>query len=160
MTRFLNPGYRLALSLAFVSGLTGCGGGPYTATVSGKVTYRGKPLEDGWVAFVHPDGRFAKAMIQPDGTYSSPEVPGGQVKVTVISEPTPPPLPPGARLPGGTRVPPNPTYMEAVKKALNHARIPDKYRNPDSSGLSLTVNRGSNQFDIPLEEGAAKGKGG
>lgn len=151
---------RFVAAFLAVSALTGCGG-PYTGTVSGKVTYKGKPVEDGWVLFTHPDGRYAKAAIQTDGTYSSSEVPGGpEIKVAVYSQAPSLQIPPGTLLPGGSRAPANPTYMESVKKNLRHVKLPDKYRNGATSGLSLTVNRGSNQFDIPLDDGSAKAKGG
>jgi hypothetical protein len=130
----------LALSLA------GCGG-PYTGAVSGKVTYQGKPLPGGLVTFVHPDGRIGQGQIQEDGTYSVPKAPGGDVKVTVRTVPPIPAMPAAIRLPGGV----GGGKSETVYPAGKYTPIPKKYADVSTSGLSLTVRRGSQEFDINLE---------
>ena len=48
---------------------SGCGTG--TATISGKVSYKGRPVTSGGIVVLNPDGRtIAKGTIQSDGTYS------------------------------------------------------------------------------------------
>ena len=53
---------------------SGCGGRRGidlpTASVSGKVTYQGKPLSFGRVTFFHPSGHAAGADIAADGTFA------------------------------------------------------------------------------------------
>ena len=62
MTRLIRPAVLLA-ALA----LTGCGGG--TTDVSGKVTYKGKPVVYGTVVVLDGGGVPKSGAIQPDGTF-------------------------------------------------------------------------------------------
>jgi hypothetical protein len=134
------------LWIALALSMTGCGG-PYTGEVSGKVTYRGNPLPGGLVTFVHQDGRIGVGEIHEDGTYSVPEAPGGNVKVTVRTVPPIPAMPAAVKLPGGIGGGKAETYYPAGK----YVPIPKKYAEGETSGLALTVKRGSQPFDIDLE---------
>jgi hypothetical protein len=51
--------------------VAGCGPAVPVYKVTGKVTYQGKPLTTGVVAFHHKDGvsPMAKGDVRPDGTY-------------------------------------------------------------------------------------------
>ena len=74
------------LSVLFLSTLTcvaGCGDG--TATVSGQVSYRGRPVTSGSIIMVNPDGTAESGVIQPDATYSVDGVQKGRVKIGVLS---------------------------------------------------------------------------
>jgi hypothetical protein len=111
------------------------------ARVTGKVTYQGKPVPKGTIAFipVAPDGRNATGVLSPDGTYAlQSEEPNdgaqlGEYKVTisarddVVLDYTPP-------------VPVKPKML-----------APAQYENPETSGLKATVVRGSNVFDFDLK---------
>jgi hypothetical protein len=132
-----------ALAVAIVVTLIplGCGGsGPEKASVYGKVTYKGQPVPKGTIAFVTtaPNGRNATGAIGTDGSYTlQTEEPGdgallGDYKVTisarddVILDYIPPkPIPP---------------------KRL----VPEKYENPDASGLKATVKSGKNPLNFEL----------
>ncbi len=134
-------GVGLALILA-----SGCGG-PFTASVSGKVTYKGEPLPGGVVTFVHPDGRTAYTTIHEDGSYTVPAAPGGDVRC-IVQTYKPIPAPPKAladKLPGPKG------KLEPVYPAGKYVPITEKYGNPDKSGLAYTIHRGSNTIDIPLD---------
>jgi hypothetical protein len=111
------------------------------ARVTGKVTYQGKPVPKGTIAFVPvaAGGRNATGLIAPDGTYRlQTEEPNdgaqlGEYRVSIsaradeVLDYTPPvPIPP---------------------KRL----APEKYENPENSGLKATVVRGSNVFDFDLQ---------
>lgn len=64
-------------------GLAGCG--PATGKISGKVTYKGKPLKGGTVTMFPESGRgptFASG-IEEDGSYSIPNIRTGKYKVVV-----------------------------------------------------------------------------
>ena len=66
--------YAIVVSTAVSScAWLGCGGRPgrnvKLAPVSGKVTYRDKPLDHGQIVFVHDSGEMAASEIAPDGTY-------------------------------------------------------------------------------------------
>src|SRR5690242_12486783 len=79
------------LILAAVIGAPGCG--KRTATVTGKVTYKGEPLKGGIVAFIPPrgGGTAVAADIAEDGTYTATDVLVGEVEVTVDTSNLKPP---------------------------------------------------------------------
>jgi hypothetical protein len=141
-----SAGKVLGLGLALVLA-AGCGGS-FTAPVSGKVTYKGKALPGGTVTFIHPDGRVGYGTIHEDGTYSISAAPGGNVKCIVqTTKPiVPPPQKLAARLSGGAAKP-----GATVYPAGPYVPIPEKYGDPQTSGLSYTIDRASNTIDIPLE---------
>ncbi len=115
--------------------LAGCGTStPPLAEVSGTVTYHGQPLPGGVVIFT-PDeskgstGPIATATIQPDGRFTlqtgpTPGAVAGWHRVSVVSVSETDPTPAG--------------YQFAIPTSL----IPERYRNPDLSGLSREVHRG------------------
>jgi hypothetical protein len=133
-----------AFALALTLAACGCGGG--TGTVSGKVTYLGKPLPGGTVTCMTQESRPFYGMIEADGTYKVTGVPAGPVTIAVeagaaAGEP-PVPLPdkdqpPTARAPASNPKPP--------------VQLPKHYAKPDSSGLGLTIVKGMNPFDIDLK---------
>src|SRR5262249_61627990 len=63
-------------------GATGCGG---YGDVSGKVTYKGKPLVWGTVQFEGSDKMVKQGNINSDGTYSISGVATGEAKAAVSS---------------------------------------------------------------------------
>jgi len=77
-------GLSLALFIALLGGVSGCGNkGGAKVTVTGKVTLNGSPVA-GQVTFHGPDGKDSLAVpTNSDGTYSMPDPPTGQCKVTV-----------------------------------------------------------------------------
>src|SRR5215467_3007456 len=76
---FFLPGVTMAfLTLAAV----GCAG---RGDVSGKVSYKGKPLVFGTVQLEASDKTIKQANIEKDGSYSIPGVPVGEAKVAVSS---------------------------------------------------------------------------
>ena len=147
----LHPSRRSAgkvLGIGLVLVLAAGCGGPFTAPVSGTVTYKGNPLPGGTVTFIHPDGRVGYGTIHEDGTYSISAAPGGDVKCIVqTTKPiVPPPQTVAARLSGGAA-----KAGATVYPAGPYVPIPEKYGDPQTSGLSHTIDRGSNTIDIPLE---------
>ncbi len=99
----------------------------------GVVRYAGKPLPGGTVVFVGAGHRLVRAPIGAGGKYVAREVPVGPVKVAVLAPPPPPFPTEGA--------PPGPPTM----------RIPPKYADPNTSGLSQTVTGKSQEYDVDLE---------
>jgi hypothetical protein len=120
--------------LLFAAGLLaaacGCAG---SATVSGKVTYRGRPVVAGSVVFLSADRTARSGVIEPDGSYTVRGVRPGAVKIGVISR-------------------------DPAKKARGAARpagwfpLPRQFENPESSGVGTTVGSGRVQHDIDLDE--------
>jgi hypothetical protein len=133
-------------------GLTGCGKGQ--ATISGTVTFEGKPLKFGSVFMVGEDRESHSSEIGADGTYRIEKVPFGNARVVVSSidpqENLVPAFPnnrPGAL---GPKLPPGRVNNEGWFP------IPADYGDLNKSGLTLTVDQANKVFDIPLK---AKGPG-
>jgi len=136
------------LLLAMVAvGLSGCGSS--TATLSGKVTYRGRPVTSGSVVVLHADGTAKSVVIRPDGSYSVAGVERGHVRVGVIS-----PDPAHAR---------SVLTVEANRARAGHKRthavayrpktsgwfpLPRALSDPQSSGLECDVGGSSMEYDI------------
>jgi hypothetical protein len=93
---------RFWLAYALLAPLTfavGCGGGPHTVSVSGRVAYRGEPVNSGAVTFFPATGRQVIAPIS-NGQYRTDLPPGDYTVVINVSTELPPgfkegdPLPP------------------------------------------------------------------
>jgi hypothetical protein len=119
----------------------GCGG---RGDVSGKVTYKGKPLVFGTVQFEASDKSFKQGTISEDGSYSIQGVPVGEAKVAfnspnpksgdfqpLIREGQPPP-PPRPEIPGWFP-------------------IPSDYQDLSKPKLSYTIKSGQTVIDIELK---------
>lgn len=137
MTRFTRPAVLLA-ALA----LTGCG--PATTELTGKITHQGKPVVYGSVVVIDSSGAAKSGTIQSDGTYRVDNVRVGAVKVAVSSPPPPGTPPVGKQDPRDTsdkptEPPPPPAPPEVLK---NLFAIPNKYGDPNQSGLSGDVKSG------------------
>lgn len=139
------PGGRAGLLALAALALTplSCGrDGPEMASVSGTVTYQGKPVPMGTITFVSPDPlrRNAIGHIDANGRYRlQTETPGdgaqlGDYDVTVYSHDE-------KILDYKPKVPVPPKIL-----------TPAKYENPKTSGLKKTVKSGSNTFNIELTD--------
>jgi hypothetical protein len=125
--------------MALVSlGSSGCG--RPTGSVSGKVTYQGKPLTSGLVIFVDKDGFVSQpAGIEIDGTYVAQGVYVGPTKVCVETHPLSGGDGGAAVMKDGKEVP-RPRYVP----------LPAKYKDAKQTDLGLDVKPGANVFDIEL----------
>ena len=130
-----------ALLLALVVGCHGASDPP--VPVAGSVSFRGIPLRGGTIVFI-PDtsrgnsGPLARGAIQSDGSYrlqgegGSAGAPAGWYRVTILA------LDSFAYAGNGAYVP--------------RSLLPDKYRDPDLSGLGCEVKPGhDNQINFNLE---------
>lgn len=130
---------RFAALLAVAAAVPGCG--PGTAAVAGKVTYQGKPVAWGSVTLRAADGSVHQIGLNPDGTYRLDGVPVGPAQVGVAS-PDPKPSARGGRggderVPAGPQLPPGAWFP-----------LPDKFANPQTSGLTVQVGSGSADLDL------------
>lgn len=131
----------------------GCGG---TADVSGKVTYKGKPVVYGTVVLVGPDGIPKSGAIQPDGTYRVSGVAVGTARVAVTSPKPPGSEPPPARKAQGRdatdedKPPPEPAPPASPEVIKNWVALPEKYGDPGKSEITVTVKSGQ-PADIELK---------
>ena len=119
--------------------LLGCG--PDVIEVSGKVTFKGRPLSSGSVIFVGQDGQPKVSAIAKDGSYLIKNAPIGPVKIGVASHLT---VPPGLN-PLGKATSPGGHPKDDTEK------IPERYKLPENSGLTCPVERGSHTFNIDLK---------
>lgn len=130
---------------AFLALCQGCGSGkPALHNVQGQVFYQGTTLARGVVVFT-PDasrgngGPLAYGEIQADGRYrlqtdGARGAAAGWYRVTVLSVEAPTGVPSGARY------------------AFPRSLLPERYRDPDLSGLASEVKAGQeNQIDFHLE---------
>jgi hypothetical protein len=149
------PMYRPALHLSLVAltllALVGCGGN--TGTVTGKVSYKGQPVPGGNVVFTNADqSKTERAPIQSDGTYTSSQIPVGEMLVGV----EPPPQGPRAKMPPGAKMPDLPPDSPGMANYAGgggaQVDIPASLQNPKTSGYTTTVSRGSQTFDIDLKD--------
>jgi len=141
--------------LGFVLILTtsGCGsdGQLETATVSGKVTYNGDPLQIGSLLFVPVGGGpSAQANIEPDGSYTmgtydltDGAIPGEhKVMITAITAP------------GGSGLPEDQIDGDGAPVSV----IPEMFGDLEKSGLVVKVKSGSNDVDFVLTSTAGEVK--
>jgi hypothetical protein len=127
---------------AFVLGLSGCGGAREKLwPVSGKVTFRGKPVAAGTIRFSNPQsGIDMTARFNSDGVYEvvmahGAGLPEGTYQVAI--------MPPRVNIPvGPTSPPPKPPVC---------LDIPERYRVPSTSLLTLTVKPDHNRFDVDMQ---------
>ena len=133
--------------------LAGCGGYSQSAHLervvpaAGIVTYQGKPLEGYRVVFTPTDGRRpATGVTDPQGKFvlgtntSNDGAPPGAHKVAFTWSP------PQTGQPGQETVLDSPDKLPKPK-----VRIPDKYNNPEKSGVTYDVparGAGDIKFDL------------
>jgi hypothetical protein len=147
----------LFLALAGASAVAGCGGS--TGTVTGSVTYQGRPLKGGTVMFTPAGGGTSPVavIINEDGSYTAEKVPVGEATITVDTAFLRPP--PGGGMGGSPKYePPKEAQGSNYKppsdlgaNARRYVPIPAKYANPAASGLTYKVTSGSQKHDIPLD---------
>jgi hypothetical protein len=130
---------------------SGCGSSrPETAPVSGRVTYQGRPVPSGRIAFQPEEGRLAIGAIDSDGHFSLTTFkPGdgallGKHRVTIEA----------TRLSGGDPLPKNRQEELRVGGGVPpvvEQLVPEKYSRLETTPLKAEVSRGSNtvNFDLP-----------
>ncbi len=133
----------LALAMHMASG-AGCGPtDPDEANilpVSGKVTYKGKPVPKGTITFHSDGGRMATGEIQEDGSYSlttarsGDGAVAGHHRVSIMATEGDPSL-----------MPSSPGYVRP--KNL----VPTKYNQPDQSGLEANVTEEGKEINFDLK---------
>lgn len=124
-----------------VCALTGCGSGEVRGRIAGKVTFQGTPLSEGLVFFSNNDkGIHMSGEVKSDGAYEIITAKGAGLPLGIYQVRVRPPLEP---LPTGA--------MLGAPKPKEHPNIPEKYREYETSDLTLTVKEGQNQLDIDMK---------
>jgi hypothetical protein len=121
--------------------LAAAGCGPSQATISGKVTRHGKPVTAGTVLFVDAKNHIATGKLDEEGHYVVPRIPMGSFKVTVQTL--------------------RPEQLQAMaeqskdaarlpRRLKNLVPVPEKYADPETSGLTCQVNQPQQEHNIDL----------
>jgi hypothetical protein len=117
---------------------------PDTGLVQGKVTYKGLPLPSGLITFHLPSKESFEDNFL-DGSYQAVGLPPGQYKVTVITKEIKG-IPADAKM----KVP---GKFKGPLKGPKFVAIPQKYADPNTSGLAVEVKVGKQTtFDINLKD--------
>ncbi len=166
------------MCFVFLFSAIGCGGPPPSAKLSGKFTYKGQVVKGGTVLFKFENGQAASA-ISSDGLYAFTDLPLGLAKVTIETETYNPaaehPVYAKAAGQADDRLKSANQYAEAMGKggpaekgagntstglggpfaaelAKLYVKIPVKYTNEKTSGLSYTVVQGTQTKDFELTD--------
>jgi hypothetical protein len=102
-------------------------------SVEGHIRYHGVGLASGSVQFFGPSGDPVVGTVMMGGTYVVWNAPTGLCKIAIT-----------------TRPPSNVSKAPPAKHAGNN--LPERYADPDSSGLTLQVTGGKQTFDIVLQD--------
>lgn len=112
-----------------------------SATLEGAVTHKGEPVPYALV-IVQSGDQAATASVAKDGTYRVEHAPLGEVQIGVNTE-------------AGRGLMLNDVMAaqqsKTEKPAAKFIDIPQKYRDPSTSGITAIVAHGVNQFDIEIE---------
>jgi hypothetical protein len=128
---------RIALAAALLALAAGCSSTPERPEVTGKVTFQGKPIEEGLVTFHGPDGKQATGSIRPDGGYTVADPPLGVCQITLSGTP------------GNTGKAGGDGHSAVPGAGQRPSLIPKKYAKP-GNGLSHDVKPGPQTCDLPL----------
>jgi hypothetical protein len=130
-----------AIGLIFCLG--GCNTGPITlpetgATLEGTVTYGGEKVLVAMVIAAPTDGKpGAQGVIGEDGRYKIENCPLGEVNLAVNVKAGEGMLR-GRQMAGGK-----------IPKIVS---VPDKYGEPKTAGITTTVNKGENVYNIEIKK--------
>jgi hypothetical protein len=144
------------------------------ARVSGKVTYNGSPVTGGSVTFHFKEGGPITMGISEDGSYSGTDIPAGDAVVTVETESINPDKKhttygavggvgsgpaamygkrsPVRKAPEGKGEKESPAPEGATTANLVYVKIPKKYSDPATSGLTVTLKPGNQTHNIALTD--------
>jgi hypothetical protein len=168
--------YALAARVAAVTVFVlaaGCGAG--TGTVSGKVTYLGKPVPAGRITFrpADPKQNTVSADLDADGNFPPVALPTGEVTVSIDNREFEPQPAMGSGVPAGISLPPEiarkigakatgpAPEVDPAKTAdpprprgtgARYLRIPEKYYDTASSGLTFQVVGGGQTKNFELTD--------
>jgi hypothetical protein len=116
--------------------VSGCGGNK-KVTINGTVSYKGQRLSGGMLQFAGTKGEAPAATpIRNDGTFTITDVTPGEMKVSFTATPQSSP-------PGGDK--------GASGPKVTVADLPEKYRDPEKSGLKYTITSDTRELDIKID---------
>jgi hypothetical protein len=131
--RWLPPSILVLAALVVTA--SGCDG-TKKVTINGTVSYKGQPVSGGMLQFAVAKGAPSAAPIQEDGTFTMTDVAPGEVTVSITATPR-------SSGPGGGKA-------KAAPK-VTPADLPEKYHDPDRSGLKYTITPTTRQLEIKMD---------
>jgi hypothetical protein len=131
---------KLFACLAALVLAAGCGSSQ--AVVSGKVTVHGQAVTAGTVLFLGANNQTATGTLDGEGRYVAPHVPMGSVKVAVQT------LRPEQVWAAAANRPKNAPPLPS--RLTNLVPVPEKYAEPETSGLTCDVQRRQQEYNIEL----------
>ena len=136
---------RRGLALLFAAGLLaaiGCGG---TGDMTGKVTYKEKPVQMGSVLVTASDGSTHTSPISEDGSYSVMSIPQGPVTISVTSQD------PKTVVVAQRKNKDAPKAQVTTGDPSKWVAIPAMYGDSKTSGLTATIKGGKNEVPLDLK---------
>lgn len=162
MGRFIRTlGVFAATAVGIGFGSFGCGSNapvalPETgATLVGTIKYGSEELQYSNVIVRSGEKGVALGLILEDGRYRVENVPLGEVKVGVMPKASYGRFMSDSMAGGAYK---GPDGKGRGKVNLRFIDIPEKFYDPDQSGITTTINRGENTFDIVIPKGKEKAK--
>lgn len=146
--------------------LAGCGRvGEQQAEVSGKVSFKGKPLPGGVITFASARGYAATAVISPDGAYKL-KAPIGDVQIGVdnrmLDKNDPKRIKAEQRGKSGRlKIPTEVASKQQGQQEVtgSYVFLPPRYSDPTKSGLTYKVTAGSQTHDVELSDAPSPASG-
>jgi len=120
------------------------------AKVTGRVTMQGRPVIWGSVVLVGENGQSVVGRIEPDGTFTVANAPTGEVAVAITS---PDPLIQHYATQIKTsreRIPVKQWAPLTIDRSQWFV-LPSRYEDAKTSGLTLSLKRGTNNYDLTLQ---------
>lgn len=156
MTRIRPLLFLLALGVLIL----GCHKNPNApAQLSGSVSYKGQPLKGGTLTFYGKAGGSYNAGINEQGNFSLTDLPEGEMTVAIETESANPdkktPSYGGKKFEGKMKAyqPPGaPPKPDAASERESYVKIPAKYADAKTSGLTVTLVAGKNTKTFDLSD--------
>ena len=117
------------------------------ATLEGTVKYGDDQIQFAMIQVKSPNGA-ATGMINEDGHYRIENVPFGDVQIGVNTAAAMGEF--NSKMMGGGVYKGPEASGKGKVQGLRFIAVPDKYFNPDTSGISTTVKKGTNTYDIVI----------
>jgi hypothetical protein len=130
----------------------GCSGSKATnsASISGKLSYKGDPIKAGVMQFHTQEQGVYAATINPDGTYTATQLPIGTVVVTVETESINPNRKQTNYGRGKNQM--KMSKAETTPPTLEYLQIPPKYAQATTSGITIELKPGKNKQNLDLTD--------
>jgi len=125
------------------------------AKISGAITYNGKPVTGGSISFLPETGPGYSAVIDDQGTYAITDMPIGDMTVSIETDSAKAKQQARPYTDGGAghkqTMSPSQENADTAPKIV-YVKIPAKYNNPKTSGLSVDVKAGRQVHNFELKD--------